>query len=294
MPTANHRDKHYYRAEQGQLETELLQHLVRDLRAAMSGIMGYSDLLLTCDSRPSDRINHARAIQQEARRIAHSVREIEQLLSSWSADGQNRSSSDSISGLQSLVENLAKSQAAILQIAPPDLDRSLPRANIEDPAGAGEASECSPDVRPTKTRMTGSILIYGRKDDTTEALLAELNVVGLGAVLVRDKAGLENELSHGGHDLVLVNLSRGDTLTSDAVASDRVAREMSEMVRQSYSAGPIVAVLPGVARGATCGDGNKYVSLGFDDFFYTPITRQNILATIGKYLGFEPITARAD
>lgn len=55
-----------------------------------------------------------------------------------------------------------------------------------------------------------------------------------------------------------------------------------------------VAVLPGAARGATCGVGNKYVSLGFDDFFYTPITRQNILATIGKYLGFEPITTPTD
>ena len=39
------------------------------------------------------------------------------------------------------------------------------------------------------------------------------------------------------------------------------------------------------------GDGNKYVSLGFDDFACTPITRPNILATLGKYLGFEPITA---
>ena len=62
------------------------------------------------------------------------------------------------------------------------------------------------------------------------------------------------------------------------------------MVRKSFPDGPIVAVLPGAARGATCGEGNKYVSLGFDDYFYTPITRQNILATIGKYLGFEPIT----
>ncbi len=54
--------------------------------------------------------------------------------------------------------------------------------------------------------------------------------------------------------------------------------------------GPIVAVLPGAARGAARGDGNEYVGLGFDDFACTPITRQNILATIGKYLGFEPIT----
>ena len=57
-------------------------------------------------------------------------------------------------------------------------------------------------------------------------------------------------------------------------------------------------VLPGAAHsaahGAARGDGNKYVSLGFDDFFYTPITRQNILATIGKYLGFEPIPTPAD
>ena len=66
------------------------------------------------------------------------------------------------------------------------------------------------------------------------------------------------------------------------------------MVRRSFPDGPIVAVLPGAARGATCGDGNKYVSLGFDDFACTPITRQNILATIGKYLGFEPITTPAD
>ena len=63
------------------------------------------------------------------------------------------------------------------------------------------------------------------------------------------------------------------------------------MVRKSFPDGPIVDVLPGAARGTTRGDGNKYVNLGFDDFFYTPITRQNILAVIGKYLGFEPITA---
>ncbi len=59
---------------------------------------------------------------------------------------------------------------------------------------------------------------------------------------------------------------------------------------ESFPDGPIIAVLPGTTRG----DGNKYVNLGFDDFFYTPITRQNILATLGKYLGFEPITTPAD
>ncbi len=67
-------------------------------------------------------------------------------------------------------------------------------------------------------------------------------------------------------------------------------QKLSSMVRESFPDGPIVAVLPGAARGAARGDGNKYVSLGFDDFACTPITRQNILATIGKYLGFEPIT----
>jgi len=50
----------------------------------------------------------------------------------------------------------------------------------------------------------------------------------------------------------------------------------------------------GAARSAARGDGKKYVGLGFDDYFYTPITRQNILATIGKYLGFEPITTPTD
>ena len=78
------------------------------------------------------------------------------------------------------------------------------------------------------------------------------------------------------------------------MSGDRVAREMSDTVRSSFPNGPIVAVLPGAARDAARGDGNKYVSLGFDDFFYTPITRQNILATIGKYLGFEPITTPAN
>ncbi len=50
-------------------------------------------------------------------------------------------------------------------------------------------------------------------------------------------------------------------------------------------------VLPGAAAR---GDGTKYVSLGFDDFACTPITRQSILATIDKYLGFEPITSPTD
>ncbi len=178
--------------------------------------------------------------------------------------------------MQSLIENLAQSQAGVLQIAPAEHGRSKLEAKTEEPGVERDALEYGPDERPIKTRLTGSILIYGRKDDVTGALLTELQNVGLGAVLVPDKSGLENELSRGGHDLVLVNLSRGD----------RVAKEMSNMVRESFPDGPIVAVLPGATRG----DGNKYVSLGFDDFFYTPITRQNILATIGKYLGFEPIT----
>ncbi len=262
--------------EQAQLETELLQHLVRDLRAAMSAILGYSELLLTCDHRPSDRINHIRAIQQEARRIAHLVREIQELLSSWPSEVRSDDASGAISKLQSLMEKLAQSQAGVLQIAPPEHGQPKLEEKKKEPGVEREVPECAPDARPIKTRLTGSILIYGRKDDTTDALLAELHKVGLGAVLVPDKSGLENELSHGGHDLVLVNLSRGD----------RVAREMSNMVRESFPEGPIVAVLPGATRG----DGNEYVSLGFDDFFYTPITRQNILATIGKYLGFEPIT----
>ena len=50
----------------------------------------------------------------------------------------------------------------------------------------------------------------------------------------------------------------------------------------------------GAARGDAHGDGNKYVSLGFDDFACTPITRRNILTTIGKYLDFEPITTPAN
>ncbi len=266
--------------EQAQLETELLQHLVRDLRAAMSGIMGYSDLLLTCDHRPSDRVNHIRAIQHEARRIAHLVREIQELLSSWPEEVRNDDALGAISKLQSLVEKLAQSQTAALQIAPPEHGRSKLEAKPEKPATKREVLEGGPDAPPIPTRLTGSILIYGRKDDITDALLAELQDVGLGAVLVPDKCGLENELSRGGHDLVLVNLSRGD----------RVARELSTMVRQSFPDGPIIAVLPGTTRG----DGNKYVSLGFDDFFYAPITRQSILATLGKYLGFEPITTPAD
>ncbi len=266
--------------EQAQLETELLQHLVRDLRAAMSGIMGYSELLLTCDSRPSDRINHIRAIQQEARRIAHLVREIQELLSSWPSEVRSDEASGPISKLQALVEKLAQSQAGVLQIAPTEHGRSKLEAKTEEPEVEREVLECDRDARPIKTRLAGSILIYGRKNDITDALLTELHDVGLGAVLVPDKSGLENELSRGGHDLVLVNLSRGD----------RVAKEMSNMVRSSFPDGPIVAVLPGSTRG----DGNKYVALGFDDFFYTPITRQNILATIGKYLGFEPITTPAD
>ena len=266
--------------EQAQLEMELLQHLVRDLRAAMSGIMGYSDLLLTCDHRPSDRINHIRAIQHEARRIAHLVREIQELLSSWPSEVRSDDASGSISKLQSLIEKLAQSQAGALQIAPPEHGRSKLKAKTEEPAAERDVLESRPDARPIKTRLTGSILIYGRKDDITDALLKELEDVGLGAVLVPDKSGLENELSRGGHDLVLVNLSRGD----------RVAREMSNRVRESFPDGPIVAVLPGSTRG----DGNKYVRLGFDDFFYTPITRQNILATIGKYLDFEPITTSTD
>ncbi len=270
--------------EQAQLETELLQHLVRDLRAAMSGIMGYSDLLLTCDHRPSDRINHIRAIQQEARRIAHLVREIQELLSSWPSEVRSDDATGAISELQALVEKLAQSQAGVLQIAPPEHGRSKLEVTPEEPGIERAVLESGPGARPIKTRLAGSILIYGRKDHITDALLTELHNVGLGAVLVPDKSGLENELSRGGHDLVLVNLSRGD----------RVARELSDMVRKSFPDGPIVAVLPGAARGATCGNGNKYVSLGFDDYFYTPITRQNILATIGKYLGFEPITTPTD
>ncbi|MCZ6653999.1 MAG: hypothetical protein O7D91_13350, partial [Planctomycetota bacterium] len=266
--------------EQSQLETELLQHLVRDLRAAMSGIMGYSDLLLTADHKPSDRVNHIRAIQQEARRIARFVREIQKSLSSRPSEVRSDNTSGAISELQSFVEKLAQLQAAVPQIAPPELGRSKLVATSEQPAVELDEQECGPDARPIKTRLAGSILIYGRKDDITDALLTELHDVGLGAVLVPDKSGLENELSRGGHDLVLVNLSRGD----------RVAREMSNMVRRSFPDGPIVAVLPGSTRG----DGNKYVGLGFDDFFYTPITRQNILATIGKYLGFEPITTPTD
>ena len=52
------------------------------------------------------------------------------------------------------------------------------------------------------------VTALGRKDDTTDALLTALHEVGLGAVLVPDKSGLESELSRGGYDLVLVNLSR--------------------------------------------------------------------------------------
>ena len=255
--------------EESALETQLLQHLVQDLRCSMSAIMGYSELLVTSDSNPSDRINYIRAIQQEARRIARVARQIHQLLTEWSTGQESQDSDAPIAPLRALVEKLVQSQAAVLQIAPPEHGRSRLDAKTEEPGVERDVLECVPDTRPIKTRLTGSILIYGRKDDATDALLTELHDVGLGAVLVPDKSGLENELSRGGHALVLVNLSRGD----------RVAKEMSEMVRRSFPDGPIVAVLPGSTRG----DGNKYVSLGFDDFFYTPITRQNILATIVQF-----------
>lgn len=46
-----------------------------------------------------------------------------------------------------------------------------------------------------------------------------------------------------------------------------------------------------IAKRSPRGEGNKCTGLGFDDYLYAPTSRQNILAVIGKYLGFEPIAA---
>ncbi len=111
-------------------------------------------------------------------------------------------------------------------------------------------------------------------------VLFGIGAAALAAVLVPDLAALKTELTKSDYDMVVINLSRGERMGTEALAA----------VKLHFASGPVLALLPHSARG----DGNKYVGLGFDDFFYTPITRQNILAVIGKYLGFEPIAVPAD
>lgn len=265
--------------EQTAAETDLLRCLGQDLRSSMSAIMGYSELLLTCGSDPSDRINHIRAIQQEARRIAHLAREIQELPALRSASESNSDSDAPLDKLRSLVEEIATAQSAELQISPAGSRRTKLDAREEQPDETSNDSPAQPHEPRCKTRLSGSILIFGRKDEVADTLLAELHELGLGAVLVPDRPALESELSKSDYELVMVNLSRGD----------RAAVEMSGAVRAHFADGPVVAVLPRSARG----EGNKWTGLGFDDYLYAPTSRQNILAVIGKYLGFEPVAAPA-
>jgi CheY-like chemotaxis protein len=262
--------------EQTGLQTELLHWLVRDLRSSVSSIMGHAELLMASDSKPADRVNYIRGIQREARRIAHVVRELNELLPAW---GGRRSAAKKgdlpIDQLRLIVQKLSARPAATLQISPADHHRSAaPIIALDAGSAAPGPEDQSPDM-PPPARLSGSIVLLGRRDDVAQQLLGELNELGLDVVWVPDLSAFAAEADRGDYDLVIVNLSRGD----------RTTRELSEKVRSNFAERPVVAALPTSMRG----DGNTYVGLGFDDYLYAPASRQQILAVIGKYIGFKPI-----
>lgn len=258
-----------------ELGTGLLQHLVRDLRGSMSAIMGYSELLISRDSKPHDRINHVRAVQHEARRIAHLVREIQELLSSTEASGitPGQDRQKYVKRLRALIDRLADGESPVLNI-PATAARREPRKAETTEAEDEDRSGGSESERPaTKTRLTGSILLFGRNDEIVQSLQAELRDIGLGAVWVPDVAALHAEITNGSYDVVMVNLSGRDRSS---------AEESSAVVRNLFGERPVVAVLPAAARGS----GNRYMHIGFDDYIYSPISRQGILTVVAKFLGF--------
>ena len=90
-----------------------------------------------------------------------------------------------------------------------------------------------------------------------------------------DEWAVEVALSQGSYDIVIVNL----------VKQDRATVGLLDQVRQRFTTGVVVALLPETARGA----GVQVKDLGCSDYIYAPITRRGLMAVIGKYLGFEPV-----
>lgn len=258
-----------------ELGTGLLQHLVRDLRGSMSAIMGYSELLISRDSKPHDRINHVRAVQHEARRIAHLVREIQELLSSTEATGitPGQDREKYVKRLRALIDRLAEGESPVLNIPATSARRGPREVEVAEPEAEERSARSDSEQPATKTKLTGSILLFGRNDEIVRSLQTELRDLGLGTVWVPDVTALQAEIAHGSYDVVMVNLSGRDRSS---------AEESSAVVRKLFGDGPVVAVLPASAHGS----GNRYMHIGFDDYIYSPISRQGILTVVAKFLAF--------
>ncbi len=262
--------------QESEVQTGVLQHMVKDLRCSMSAVLGHAELLLASDTKASERINHIRSIQKEARRIARLVRELQDLLPPLASRvGTSEQAALPLDGFKRLIEELSSSGSATLHFSTPERRRTeLPAG--DDPGGVHPSGwRVAADEPAEPQRLSGAVLLLGRQDDGTRALLFELHELGLDAVWVPDLAAFDSEMARSGCDVVFVNLSRGD----------RSTRELAGALRAHYPDGPLVAVLPHHARGA----GTAAVGEGLDDYLYAPINRPAILAVIGKYVGFKPL-----
>jgi len=262
--------------EDSSVQSELLRYLLRDLRTSMSSVLGHAELLVTGDTRPADRINLIRAIQGEARRLSRLAGQLQELLpSSRHRHDIEKKLVLPIERLREVIEQLRSGDSKPISFH----QLGSGQVNLEargSPEGGGTKHEVTPEEAPLATRLSGSILVVGRKNECAKALISELHEIGLEAVWVPDAAGAESELAGGDHHMVVVNLSKPDRCIMDLPA------RLSRMSTQE----PVIALLAANARG----DGDRYLKLGCSDYIYAPISRRKLLAIVGKYLDFKPIS----
>ncbi|MCG3138364.1 MAG: hypothetical protein HJJLKODD_02227 [Phycisphaerae bacterium] len=258
------------------LQHNLLQQLMQDLKVSMAGILGHAELLINGDPKPADRINYIRAIQKDARRMSRLAHQLAEALQFIGRQNDPEELEAAMAQLHLIVQQLQDGTNSM-----PDLsDTAFGQRVVFEPAKNMAAASDSTTVTeespaPIRSRMSGNVLLVGRRDSATRDLLRELGEIGIQTMWVPDEFASRKELSEGGYDLIVVSMMR----------QDRYTLELPAKLRCWAPVMPLVALVPEAQRG----EGEQCRQLGCDEYIYTPITRRALVATLGKYLAFWPI-----